>query len=195
MKKPALILASTSTFKQKQLTQLCLNFDVFDPEIEEEHPESTPPETLAIELAASKAIAASATFAESWVIGSDQTAVTESGLLLTKPITEGKAFDQLSACQGQKARFYSAVCLINKSKNISRKWSVTTEVEFRQLSSEEIRRYIKKDEPLYCAGSFKIESLGISLFNAVRSEDPSALIGLPLISLSQELRSIGLLVP
>jgi septum formation protein len=194
MHNSALVLASTSAFKQKQLAQLDVTFHVFNPEVVEDHnqPEA---EALAIDLADQKAVAAARVFPDSLVIGSDQTAITEKGVFLTKPLTQDQAIEQLSACQNQKACFYSAICLIKKADNFIKKWAVTTEVKFRQLTQDEIVRYIKKDDPLHCAGSFKIEALGISLFDSVQSNDPSALIGLPLISLSRELRSAGLLIP
>ncbi|TXR53522.1 Maf family protein [Reinekea thalattae] len=190
-----LMLASTSRYKQQQLQQLKLPFEICDPHVDEDHSRSDNAEQLAMLLAAQKAEAVSSQFPEHWVIGSDQTAITADGYMLNKPLNKEKAFEQLSLCQGQSCYFYSAVSLINKALDARQCWSIKTEVNFRDLSAAEIQRYIELDDPLYCAGSFKIESLGISLFKSVRSDDPSALIGLPLLSLCNQLRHAGFALP
>lgn len=123
------------------------------------------------------------------MIGSDQTADL-NGTFLGKPMTEERAIAQLTACSGKTVHFWTAAALISGQRQ--RVEVIDTEVRFRQLSDSQIRAYIRKEEPLYCAGSFKCESLGIALFESIQSTDPSALIGLPLIVLTQMLNDEGL---
>lgn len=190
-----LILASTSAFKRRQLETLNLPFRSINPEVREEHPAGSCLKQLSINLSQEKAAAIASQSPASWVIGSDQTAEDHTGTLLTKPITPERAFNQLQGCQGQRIMFYSGACLINREANYEKAWTVATEVKFRNLTDSEIYRYIDADNPLHCAGSFKVEALGISLFETVKSDDPTALVGLPLITLCRELRAAGFLIP
>ncbi len=187
------ILATTSQFKAKQLLSLKVKFTLADPCVIEYHDNSQSTKELAIYLAQQKAMAIRTNHPKQWIIGSDQTAINGDGLILTKPGTQDKAMEQLNECQGKKATFYSAVCLLKNDHCVS--WAVETNVQFRALTLDEIKRYIKSDKPEQCAGSFKIESLGIALFESVESKDPTALVGLPLMSLAKELRNIGFQVP
>lgn len=187
------ILATKSPYKQAQLKQLGLNFESVAPEYREEHKAESDPEALSVYLATQKARSLSDTYPEAVIIGSDQTAIDPNGLLLTKPVTAENAFLQLKSCSGQRATFYSAFCVLCNNKEIA--LTIPTHVIFRHLSDEEINRYIRRDNPLDCAGSFKMESLGISLFERIESKDPTALIGLPLIQLSKVLRETGLTIP
>lgn len=189
----SLLLASTSLYKREQLRRLGLHFDVCDPQIDEEHTLNTNPRRLAELLANQKATAAANKYPDKLCIGSDQTAQTTSSLLLTKPGSVESAVEQLMNCSGQRATFYSAMSLHKNGKCIT--WSVETEVKFRRLARDECQRYVDKDNPIDCAGSFKVESLGISLFESIKSSDPTALVGLPLISLCLELRKLGVPVP
>ncbi|MDN3649527.1 nucleoside triphosphate pyrophosphatase [Reinekea marina] len=188
-----LIFASTSTYKQQQLSTLGLKYQAVNSQIEEFHDPALKPSTLALTLAQQKAESVMDHFSQCWVLGSDQVAVSPDNTLLTKPNTVENAVKQLSMCSGKTATFYSAICLINGTK--SYKSCITTTVSFRKLTQSEIERYIAKDQPLNCAGSFKAESLGISLFEKVISEDPSALIGLPLIATCNLLRKAGFSLP
>jgi len=188
-----LILASTSSYKRQQLEILKVPFSCEDPEIDEVHDENMCPQELAQDLAYQKALALSSSHPNTCIIGSDQTAISESNQLLTKPGTTEKGIQQLLKCQNTTVHFHSAICLLFNELKIE--WTIQTDVIFRKLTLNEIKRYIEADNPLNCAGSFKIESLGISLFEKIHSDDPSALIGLPLISLSRELRQLGYQIP
>lgn len=193
-----LILASQSKYKEAQLDQLGLSFSCQSPDYEEVFREDLAPDELAVTLARGKAKAVQAAAAYSQdtsliIIGSDQVAVHQNGQLLAKPGTRDRAFEQLNHASGSTVTFYSAIALL--SAGIEQCWHVPTMVKFRQLEAKEIERYIERDQPLDCAGSFKAEALGISLFDEIKSTDPSALIGLPLISLSKALREHGIPVP
>ncbi len=188
-----LILASTSKYKQNQLKTLGLCFEAISPKIIENHSLCEDPNELAKKLATLKATSIHNTDINCWILGSDQTAITKDGELLFKPGSTEAAVRQLKKSSNQIVSFYSAISLVNDEKVIS--WSVQTDVKFRKLTANEIVRYINHDQPLDCAGSFKVESLGISLFEWIRSEDPTALIGLPLISLSEQLRQLDFLIP
>ena len=129
-------------------------------------------------------------FPNAWVIGSDQVAELD-GQAIGKPENFERAADQLSAASGKIMRFYSAFCLLRMDPNrIIANTDITT-VHFRALNSTEIERYLHREQPYDCAGSFKAEGIGISLFDKIESTDPTGLIGLPLISLSKALRQAG----
>ena len=188
-----LILASNSPYKRAQLDSLMLDYDAVNPDVEENHTGVTSPQDHAIQLAMMKARAVFKCHPDAIVIGSDQTATLSSGELLTKPHTFENAVQQLMRSSGQEAIFHSAVSLL--SQKIQYSWSIKTHVVFRSLSLEEITHYVEKDSPLNCAGSFKVESLGIALFEKITSNDPTALVGLPLISLCEELRKQSIRIP
>ncbi len=188
-----IILASKSNYKRQQLSQIGLKIECVSPEVIEDHELSTDIEQLAILLAQQKAEAVFQKHPDAIVIGSDQTATTNEQQLLTKPNTKENAIKQLKRCSDSIVTFNSGMSVIYQQSRLS--WSVATKVHFRRLSIDEIKRYIDKDQPLDCAGSFKVEALGISLFQKIESEDPSALIGLPLISLCHHLRRHGIQIP
>ena len=188
-----IILASQSKYKKAQLSSLGLTFISQAPAVTEDHNQGLPAADLAIKLASEKAAAIQHNNPEAIIIGSDQVSVRTDGTLQTKPGTAANAQRQLAACSGQQVHFHSAVCLIRSQKVQS--WSVKTTVSFRELSTEEIARYVQREQPLDCAGSFKAEALGIALFSKIESPDPSALIGLPLISLASHLRELGVAIP
>ncbi|MDO7640472.1 MAG: Maf family protein [Reinekea forsetii] len=189
-----LVLASTSQYKRAQLRLLGVPFTCVDPGVHEDHAQySGDPESYAIDLSQQKAIASAKRNPTAWVLGSDQVAVAADGTLLTKAGTPEKAVAQLLQCQNQTATFYSAACLLRG--DVSYRWSVRTRVTFRQLDYAEICRYVEADRPEHCAGSFKVEALGISLFRQIQSNDPSALVGLPLMTLAEHLRQAGFQVP
>lgn len=179
-----LILASGSPYRRNQLKQLGLNFECIPPNIDETPAANEQAEALARRLAEAKARHTILNHPESLVIGSDQTADLE-GVILGKPHDAHRAAAQLSACAGKTVRFYTAIALL--SSRMQQLEVICTEVKFRQLTENQILTYIKKEEPLDCAGSFKCEGLGIALFEHIRSTDPSALIGLPLICLTRML--------
>ncbi|MDB2448722.1 Maf family nucleotide pyrophosphatase [bacterium] len=187
-----LLLASTSTYRAQRLASLGLNFEQAAPSCDETPKEHEPAKALALRLARTKASSLSMDFPNHLIIGSDQTAATPDGQALSKPGTPERACAQLLACSGQTVVFHTAVALAGP---ITDTWLVDTEVRFRDLNQAEIERYIEREQPLDCAGSFKVEALGITLFDWVRSDDPNALIGLPLITLSQRLRQAGYALP
>jgi septum formation protein len=154
------------------------------------------PRDTAIRLARAKAMAACARNPGAIVIGSDQVADL-GGQMLGKPGTLARAQSQLMICSGQSVDFHSAVCVTDNrgAESICHEAVDTTRVMFRVLGEAEISRYLAIDEPLDCAGSFKVERLGITLFERIESIDPSALIGLPLIALCRLLRQCGLSLP
>ena len=150
------------------------------------------PAVLAQRLARAKALAIATQHPESWVIGSDQVAALESQAL-GKPGTRENAVSQLSAMSGREVHFHTAVCLARGEALLET--LDTTVVRFRTLGDGEIARYVDAEQPLDCAGSFKSEGLGISLFECIESRDPTALVGLPLIALSRMLREAGFALP
>jgi MAF protein len=175
------------------MQQLKIPFESESPRYVEDHSAIDDAKQLSIYLATEKANSLRDQYPEAIIIGSDQTAVGPESEFLQKPGTPERAFQQLSRCSGKSATFYSGICLIKADRQLS--FTVSTTVTFRTLTDHEIRRYIELDNPLDCAGSFKVESLGISLFDKIESEDPAALIGLPLIQLCKALRSLGVAMP
>lgn len=189
---PKLVLASTSRYRQELLQRLRLDFEVASPGIDEQPRPGEPAPELALRLAEAKARAVAALQPAALVIGSDQVADLE-GRLLGKPVTRAAAIDQLLACSAKTVVFLTAVCLVEGGKvstHLDR-----TRVRFRALARPEVERYVDADQSLDCAGGFRCESLGIALFDAIESEDPTALIGLPLIATARMLRDSGRLIP
>lgn len=189
---PPLILASTSPYRRDLLGRLRLPFDVMRPDVDETPLPDEAPAALAARLAAAKAGAISARQPDAWVIGSDQVAECD-GVTLGKPGTREAAIRQLTTMSGRRARFLTAVCLARGDERLEA--LDDTVVRFRVLSDAEIHRYIDAELPLDCAGSFKSEGLGIGLFDAIESSDPTGLIGLPLIAVCGLLRKAGYLLP
>jgi septum formation protein len=154
---------------------------------------------LVTRLAAGKARAVAARHTDAWVIGSDQAAVLEDGdgeeRVLGKPGTVERCAETLRRCSGTTVTYRTAVAVVRASDASAYEFVDTTRVRFRELDEATIARYIARESPLDCAGAFKSEALGISLCEAIESEDPSALIGLPLIRLCSVLRRIGYQIP
>ncbi|AZR30132.1 Maf family protein [Xanthomonas vasicola] len=189
---PRLILASTSAYRRELLSRLQLEFDTARPEVDEQAKPGETPSALASRLAAEKAAAVAARLPEALVIGSDQVADIE-GEALGKPGTRERARAQLTTMSGRTVRFHTAVSLIGPERELHA--LDLTEVQLRTLTAAEIERYLDAEPALDCAGSFKCEGLGISLFDAIRSADPTALVGLPLIALARLLRQAGFQLP
>ncbi len=187
---PRLILASTSRYRSELLTRLGLDFKVEGPGVDEAPAAGEPPAALAARLALAKASAVARRYAAAHVIGSDQVAELD-GHALGKPLSEAKAVEQLSAASGRTVVFHTAVALVRPDGGHETHTDLTR-VRFRRLARAEIERYVALDAPLDCAGSFRSEGLGVALFEAVETEDPSALVGLPLIWLAAALRRAGL---
>jgi len=187
-----LILASTSAHRRALLSRLGLPFASVSPEVEETPHDNEPPAALARRLALQKANAVAAHYPQAWVLGADQTAAIGT-LRLDKPGTDARARAQLQAMSGQSVQFHTAFALVRGTSCLAGD-DVTT-AHLRTLSASEIDRYLARESVLDCAGSFKCEGLGITLFNAIDSRDPTALIGLPLIALAEQLRQAGFSLP
>ena len=192
-----LILASSSSYRKALLERLQIPFTCVSPDLDERANHNESAQDQAIRLASEKAQAVAQVFPEATVIGSDQVAElclidskNHSPRVLGKPGNHQRAAEQLSAQSGQLVKFYTAVTVLKGG--VPRSALDITEVKFRHLNSVEIETYLKADTPYDCAGSFKAESLGVSLFESIKSDDPSALIGLPLIKLSQMLRDLSI---
>lgn len=188
-----LVLASTSPYRRELLARLRLPFDTARPAVDESALSGEAPAALAARLAEAKAAAIAQPGSDAWVIGSDQVAEFD-GTPLGKPGTAARACDQLATMAGRSVRFHTAVCLGHGDGRRLRALDTTT-VRFRPLTGEEIARYVAAEQPLDCAGSFKAEGLGITLFEAIESRDPTALIGLPLIATAALLREAGFPLP
>ena len=186
-----LILASTSVYRRRLLERLQLPFRSVAPGVDEAAMAGESAAALALRLAQEKALAVSRRFPQAIVIGSDQTASLD-GALLGKPGTESRARAQLAKCSGRSVMFQTAVAAAQAGRILDR-CRVDTEVVFRNLTADEIASYVALDKPLDCAGSFRWEGPGIRLFEALRSDDPTAIEGLPLISVARLLRGAGLL--
>lgn len=190
----SLILASSSIYKQRLMQQLGLGFSCQAPNIDESPHKDELPEVLVKRLSVEKATAVAEKFPGALVIGADQVGELDSQIL-TKPGSFQKAYAQLSAQSGRTVKFHSGIALVQKLDNqqlITKSAINTTEVVFRILSEGCIENYLLTEKPYDCAGSFKVEGLGISLFEAVNSTDPSSLTGLPLIELCTLLSQMGL---
>lgn len=187
-----LILASTSVYRRDLLQRLRLPFQSARPEVDETPHPGEPPLALARRLARAKARAVAANMPGSWVIGSDQVADLD-GQPLGKPGNRAAAIAQLRAMSGHQVRFHTAVCISQDGRDLAA--LDTTTVTLRPLSDAEIVRYVDAEQPLDCAGSFKCEGLGVALFEAIDTRDPTALVGLPLIATAALLRQAGFALP
>jgi len=188
-----LILASTSVYRRELLARLRLPCEVARPETDETPLPGESPSLLALRLAEAKASDVAARHPAAWVLGSDQVAELH-GRPLGKPGGREAAIAQLTAMAGAEVHFRTAVCLARAGQP-PRTLLDTTTVRFRTLDSAEIARYVDAEQPFDCAGSFKSEGLGIALFDAIHSQDPTALIGLPLIATARLLRESGFALP
>jgi septum formation protein len=189
-----LILGSTSRYRAELLRRLGLDFEPRAPGTVEDERTGEAPAARAMRLATAKATDARAELPDALVIGSDQVAELD-GMLLDKPGSAERAHAQLTACSGRTVNFHTALCLLDTRDGRLRTHLDLTRVHFRHLTAAEIMRYIEREQPLDCAGSFKCEGLGISLFERIENNDPTALIGLPMIALAMLLRDAGFNVP
>lgn len=191
---PNLVLASTSIYRRTLLERLGLPFTVARPDTDETPLPDESPQALTERLALAKAEAVLADAAhDTWVIGSDQVAELDSRPL-GKPGSHAAAVAQLQSMSGRQVRFLTAVCLAGPAGRRLQALDITA-VRFRRLSDDEIARYIVREQPLDCAGSFKSEGLGIALFEEIDNRDPTALIGLPMIATARLLREAGFVIP
>lgn len=192
-----LILASSSQTRQQLLNRLGLSYQVISPDIDEQPKQEQHADELAYRLAYEKAYTIALKYPNAIVIGSDQVAWREHQpqLFLGKPLTVENAIQQLQQNSGQTVYFSTALSVQCHQLNFEQTLVEHYQVKFRELSLEEIQRYIQLDNPLHCAGSFKCESLGISLFEHLHGDDFTSLMGLPLIQLCSILRQLNYPLP
>ena len=189
--RPVLILATTSRYRRELLARLRLPFEVHSPEVDEDPLEGELPAARASRLALAKARAVAAKFPLAVVIGSDQVADL-NGQAIGKPGTHDRAVQQLRAMSGRSVTFRTAVAVVCQSTGFEGTELVTVTVRFRTLRDAEIEHYLRTEQPYDCAGSAKSETLGIALLEAIESDDPTALVGLPLIRTCALLRRAGI---
>jgi septum formation protein len=188
---PRLILASTSRYRRELLQRLRLPFDVQAPDVDETPQPGEAPAALALRLALAKARAVAALQPDAVVIGSDQVADLD-GTAIGKPGNHERAVVQLQAMRGREVLFHTAVAVVRADRGHERALLAPVRVRLRALDDAEIERYLRAEQPYDCAGSAKSEGLGIALLEAIDSDDPTALVGLPLIRTCALLREAGL---
>ncbi len=186
----ALVLGSTSPYRRELLTRLRIPFSVTSPEVDETPQTGESPRNLALRLALAKAQAVAVLHPEAVVIGSDQVADLD-GQPLGKPGEHAKAVAQLQRMRGQVVIFQTAVSVVCLANGFEDTQLAAVKVKFRDLSDAEIEAYLRAEEPYDCAGSAKSEGLGIALLESIDNDDPTALVGLPLIRTCQMIRAAG----
>lgn len=189
-----LVLASTSIYRRELLERLQLPFVTVAPDIDETRLPTESAKEMVARLAQQKAAAIATHYTDALIIGSDQCAVLGEQIL-GKPHTHEKAIAQLEASSGRTVEFLTGLCLYDSHTQVYQLDVIAFQVEFRALAASEIENYLRREQPYNCAGSFKSEGLGISLFKRMQGDDPTALIGLPLIRLCAMLREQGYLIP
>ncbi|MFZ5722781.1 MAG: Maf family protein [Pseudomonadota bacterium] len=189
-----LVLASGSRYRAGLLARFGLPFDVRSPDIDETRRPGEAPAALAERLSGEKALAVARTLSSGLVIGSDQVADCGDGIL-GKPGTAERAAAQLRQASGRTVTFWTGLALADAASGRLQSRVVRCDVEFRTLTDDEIARYVAREQPLDCAGSFKAEGLGIALFRRIVTDDPTSLVGLPLIALADMLRTEGIALP
>jgi 7-methyl-GTP pyrophosphatase len=187
-----LLLASSSPYRKELLMRLGLPFTTASPDIDEAPLEGEAADTLAVRLATEKAGALAAAYPDHWIIGSDQVASLEDGQRLSKPGNLERATEQLYRSSGQAVTFHTGLSLLNATNGEQQTHCDVFTAHFRELSGEEIECYLAAEQPFDCAGSFKMEGLGIALFRSLEGRDPNSLVGLPLIALNAMLCNWGL---
>ena len=187
---PQLILASTSRYRAALMRRCGYQFDIEPAHVDEKALPAEPPEQLCTRLSAEKCGVVADRHPHAIVVGSDQVGVCD-GRVLTKPGSHEAAVDQLRFCTGKVAVFHTGLAVQWRARNEATVIEVPTYLQYRTLSQREIEAYVRLDNPVDCAGSFKIEEKGTLLFERVTSDDPTALIGLPMLSLHQMLSRFG----
>jgi septum formation protein len=185
-----LVLASTSRYRKELLGRLGLAFDLAAPQVDERALAGEAPERTALRLAGLKAQSVRQAHRDALIIGSDQVA-TSAGRLLGKPGDHMNAVRQLRSLSGKSADFHTALALLDAANGTMQTQVVPCRVHFRKLDDDGIERYLQKEKPYDCAGSAKVEGLGIALIERIDTEDPTSLIGLPLIALTGMLERAG----
>lgn len=190
MSRPMLVLASTSPYRRALLQRLKLSFVSASPLVDEARGAGEPPAAMVMRLAENKARAVAAAHPQSLIVGSDQVAGIDDAIL-GKPGSREQAIAQLTRASGKTVVFYTGLCLLNAATGHARTLCERFRVHFRRLTPAQIAGYVDRERPFDCAGSFKSEGLGIALFERMDGDDPSALIGLPLIRLVELLQAEG----
>ena len=191
---PTIILASSSQYRRELLNRFLDNYEVVDPEVDERNDLGLPPAEFAQHLARKKAEAIAVNVRQSLIIGADQLAVLEDRVL-GKPGDHAKAIEQLLASSGKAVTFLTAVCILDPVGRARYEHTDKTVVRFRQFDRRLAEAYLKHDKPYDCAGSFKLEGAGFVLFESVETDDPTGLIGLPMIWVADRLLQLGYLLP
>ena len=191
---PSIILASASPYRRDLLDRFLDEYQTVSPDIDESNPDDLNPKKLARYLARQKAETVSRNARDALIIGADQLAVLD-GKVLGKPGSHQKAVEQLMAASGKIVTFRTAVCILDPVNRTRREHVDKTVVRFRQFDRRLAESYLRHDQPYDCAGSFKIEGAGFVLFESVSTDDPTALIGLPMIWVSSVLLELGYLIP
>lgn len=186
-----LVLASTSPYRRALLARLGVPFEVAAPQVDETPMPGESPDDTALRLSLSKARAVAQQFPEALIIGSDQVALLE-GQQLGKPGTHDKAVAQLRSMRGKTLEFHTALTLLNARNGHIQSANVPVRLVMRHYTDAQIEAYLRKDQPYNCCGSARSESLGIALIARYETEDPNALVGLPLIKLTEMLANEGL---
>jgi len=189
-----LVLGSTSPFRKALLEKLGIPFDTDKPNTDETRQPGESPSDLALRLAEAKAREVAIRHPAALIIGSDQVACVD-GEILGKPCNRENAIAQLTAAAGKTVTFHTALCLYSSANEQMQTGVEPFTVHFRNLAPEQIERYVDLEQPFNCAGSFKSEGLGITLFSALEGRDPNSLIGLPLILLVEMLAEQGIVLP
>ena len=191
MTSSGLLLASSSPYRKRLLEQLGLPFETASPNIDESPLQGELPDALAVRLATQKAQALAPEHPGKLIIGSDQVAALPNGTLLSKPGSHEQALEQLSQSSGKSVHFLTGLAVLDTRTGALEHCCETFIAHFRDLTSEEISNYLRREQPYDCAGSFKMEGLGITLFKGLEGRDPNSLIGLPLIALNEILIRLG----
>lgn len=189
--KRTILLASSSRYRKQLLERLDLPFNCASPDIDESPLPGETAEALAVRLATQKAEALAEQNPNTLIIGSDQVAALPDGSLLNKPGSHEQAAIQLTRSSGQSVQFLTGLAVLDTQTGTLKTHCEPFTVHFRNLSKGEITGYLNKEQPYDCAGSFKMEGLGITLFSSLEGRDPNSLIGLPLIALCDMLRELG----
>ncbi|MDH3672569.1 MAG: Maf family nucleotide pyrophosphatase [Gammaproteobacteria bacterium] len=191
MPQPKIVLASSSPYRKKLLERLHLAFEVVAPEVDESPTSNEGPEALVKRLAIAKARAVAASVGNALIIGADQVAVNATGDMIGKPESHERAIEQLRQASANWTTLYTGVALLNNQSEQIQYDTVPIKVLFRELSENEIENYLRTEQPYDCTGSVKVEGLGIALLSRLEGDDPSAIIGLPLICLTRMLANEG----
>ena len=191
---PTIVLASSSPYRRGLLDRFLDTYEAVDPEVDESNVDNLDPEALASQLARKKAEAVAVNSRNALIIGADQIAVLEDQVL-GKPGDHARAVEQLLAASGKTVTFLTAVCILDPVERARYEHTDRTVVRFRNFDRRLAEAYLRHDEPYDCAGSFKLEGSGFVLFESVQADDPTGLIGLPMIWVADRLLQLGYLLP